>query len=764
VIVKTAVGPGLTGMQRYVLGRGRDENGVARTQDRSIIIGGDGFGFPVSDKNIHIATAMMEQNGRTEMQRSKTFAVANDALHMKLSWAPGQSADAQQIREAAAGALQSIGMEGAMHTIVQHTDKPFVHAHVVASRIGPDGRAYNDSQRVYRSQEWALRWEEERNQITKERQWCHDIRAMTKGEPQNRKLAEHLFQNEATIERKRLQLYMAWGGHFDNHLESAVKGFVQDNNLLPLKKHAKGRTEAYTTEEIWREEAAALATSKRLRANAGFEVPKNILDDVAKEMTLTPEQRQALHHATRDNGMGIIVGKAGSGKSHTMMAIRKAYERAGFPVKGLAETNRVVQQMQADGFEASTIASEVMRLKFRPGQQWQPKSVVAIDEAGQMETARLKEMVNHIEKQGAKPLFIGDPGQLGAVGRGGLLQSMIREHSAAKLTEVMRTRHADQKQAYTFMSKRRYREAVNIFKEDSIKWSDTKEQSIKALVDEYRERMKSNPKGMTQIIAGTNDEVKRINDEVRVLWKADGKIKNEHTFETSKGPRTFGVGDRIAMTETPNAQDKKKGLVNGVFGSITGINVQSNGQKEVAVEIDRKKDQQRRQFRFNVGMNKDEGEVAGIDHGYAGTIYKAQGSTYDHTLKLHNPKSTAPTHYVGLTRHKEKVSIFVSRDETSHHDELIDQLKHGNDKTAAHDYFVNRDEMLKERPIGKPSPQKEPEPMPSIEPLHDDIKEWIQHYSPSQGGEVGKELQDQTLATAKGLEVRKKQTSRGRSL
>ena len=41
------------------------------------------------------------------------------------------------------------------------------------------------------------------------------------------------------------------------------------------------------------------------------------------------EQRRAFDHATTGAGLAIIDGKAGTGKSYTMAAIRDAYEGDG---------------------------------------------------------------------------------------------------------------------------------------------------------------------------------------------------------------------------------------------------------------------------------------------------------------------------------------------------------------------------------------------------------------------------------------------------
>jgi ATP-dependent exoDNAse (exonuclease V) alpha subunit len=94
-------------------------------------------------------------------------------------------------------------------------------------------------------------------------------------------------------------------------------------------------------------------------------------------------------------------------------------------------------------------------------------------------------------------------------------------------------------------------------------------------------------------------------------------------------------------------------LINGAFATVKAIS-----GRQMTIELDREEKEQRRAFTITIG--KDRGEIDGISHGYAGTVYKSQGSTLDKTYVLHNPLSSAATSYVALSRHKCDVRPFVS--------------------------------------------------------------------------------------------------------
>ena len=58
-------------------------------------------------------------------------------------------------------------------------------------------------------------------------------------------------------------------------------------------------------------------------------------------------------------------------------------------------------------------------------------------------------------------------------------------------------------------------------------------------------------------------------------------------------------------------------------------------------------------------------DFIGFRHGYAGTIYKGQGKTLDHTYLYHTHHWRSAASYVALTRQRETAQVFVAR-ETAH--------------------------------------------------------------------------------------------------
>ncbi len=75
-----------------------------------------------------------------------------------------------------------------------------------------------------------------------------------------------------------------------------------------------------------------------------------------------------------------------------------------------------------------------------------------------------------------------------------------------------------------------------------------------------------------------------------------------------------------------------------------------------------------------------------IDHGYAVTIYKAQGMTVDRTHVLATPGLDAHGSYVALSRHREGMDLHYGRDDFADENRLARTLSRDRAKDMASDY------------------------------------------------------------------------------
>jgi len=141
-------------------------------------------------------------------------------------------------------------------------------------------------------------------------------------------------------------------------------------------------------------------------------------------------------------------------------------------------------------------------------------------------------------------------------------------------------------------------------------------------------------------------------------------------FETKHGEADFAVGDRVQFTDT----DKQRHIYNGNAGVITGIDAHTG---EISATLDAAAGAAGREVTWSVA------EFQGFRHGYAGTIYKGQGKTLDHTYLLHTHHWRAAASYVALTRQRESAQVFVSTETAQDARQLARQMGRGEVRAAS---------------------------------------------------------------------------------
>jgi hypothetical protein len=82
----------------------------------------------------------------------------------------------------------------------------------------------------------------------------------------------------------------------------------------------------------------------------------------------------------------------------------------------------------------------------------------------------------------------------------------------------------------------------------------------------------------------------------------------------------------------------------------------------------------------------DTKDYAHIDHGYAATIYKAQGMTVDRTHVLATPGMDSHSAYVAMSRHREGLALHYGRDDFADQSKLVRTLSRERGKDMASDY------------------------------------------------------------------------------
>ncbi len=433
--------------------------------------------------------------------------------------------------------------------------------------------------------------------------------------------------------------------------------------------------ERFTTTTVREQERAALADGA---AVAGARQHRGVIarhqEAALAIRSLREDQRTAFEHAVGAGGLKLIEGRAGTGKSYTLAAVREAHEAAGYRVVGLAPTNAVAQDLKGDGFrEAGTVHAALFAIKNGRSPGWDKRTVLVVDEAAMLDSRVTGELLAEAKSAGAKVILAGDDRQLASIERGGLFTELRRAHGAAEITEVTRQKVDWQRQAARDLAEGRFDAAVQAFDcHGAVTWTADQEAARAALVSRWKADTAADPQASRFVFAYTNVEVDRLNAELRQVRRERGELASPDVMLTTKhGEAAFAVGDRVQFTDTA----KKLGVYNGNAGTITGLDAHTG---QVAVRLDAPAGKEGRTATWSAAD-----EFEGFRHGYAGTIYKGQGKTLDHTYLLHTHHWRAAASYVALTRQRDSAQVFVAEDTACDVHQLARQMARGEVRAAS---------------------------------------------------------------------------------
>ncbi|MGN6670400.1 MAG: AAA family ATPase [Candidatus Nucleicultricaceae bacterium] len=486
-------------------------------------------------------------------------------------------------------------------------------------------------------------------------------------------ILESLSQNKAVISKRDIENFIE--KHVPHDEKDAIKQSVfESKDLLSLLDPATGKeTDFFTLKQTRENEEKLLRFAHHLQQQKSMVIAADIKESIKERYTLSSEQQAAFEHATHSNKLSIIQGRAGVGKSYVLKPIREAHESSGYKVIGLAPTHKVAEDLKEEGFTHATTCHAFLFALKNQRQQIDDKTLLIVDEAAMLSTDLQIELLHAAKKAGAKVLLVGDSRQLPSIQRGGMFEILADTFGAVEITEVRRQTIKWQKDVSECLSRGEVFPALQTLDEyNRITFSPTKEESLSKLINTWSKDLRDDPSHTKLILVQRNIDVDTLNFAARDLMRSFGKLGDkDYAMMTKRGVTYFAEGDRIQLTET----DKAQNLFNGNFGVIKKLSensctiVQDNGEE--------------------ITFNPE--SYIGLRHGYAGTIYKAQGSTLPKTYVLHDKATNLNNSYVSLTRQTEDLKVFASRAETQSLQHMAQQIGRVHGKEASLKYVTAKD-------------------------------------------------------------------------
>jgi len=355
------------------------------------------------------------------------------------------------------------------------------------------------------------------------------------------------------------------------------------------------------------------------------------------------DQQAAIIGCLSGNGISLITGGPGTGKTTVLREVIKNFEKNKLRVALCAPTGRAAARAkESSGHSSSTIhrligVKNVTDLELSSEYNEDnplPYDVIVIDESSMVDLELLWHLLRAVKPE-SRIVFVGDPDQLPSVTPGNVLQDMIESGKIPTyhLSIIHRQKNGSSivDNSYRVLEKN----ARNLDQDSGfviMNYTD-REKALQDLLYLYVRNYDAARPTHFQILTTTKRGVLgkiHINEEITSL--IPGRVQKHGQF---------AIGDKVMTIRNNYAAATP--YMNGDIGVIRDIDpdavyIRSDSGKEIMVTVD-----------------------ADMELAYASTIHKSQGSEYDTALIVMDNEYPSMLYnnliYTAITRAKKQVIV-----------------------------------------------------------------------------------------------------------
>ena len=255
-------------------------------------------------------------------------------------------------------------------------------------------------------------------------------------------------------------------------------------------------------------------------------------------------------------GVAVVVGRAGTGKTFALGIARHAWQLDGYRLLAAAPTGVATMSLQGEGFEDVATCDRLLGDLDRGQEQLDARTVLVVDEAGMLGSRKLTRLLEHAQQaQQAKMVLVGDDRQLASIDAGGGFRALRLRLGASELVENQRQHHAWEREALDLIRSGLVEEAVAAYQaHDRVVAADSKPAATLALLQDWWTAWQQADQDPTQevvVLAARRAEVDRLNTACQELLAARGRLGQERLQVED---RQLAVGDRVVCGKNAIAE------------------------------------------------------------------------------------------------------------------------------------------------------------------------------------------------------------------
>ena len=308
--------------------------------------------------------------------------------------------------------------------------------------------------------------------------------------------------------------------------EQIKNEFGKNSNIISVKENLRT---FITTKDALKEEKQLIVNSIESKnifrpINENYQIKNEQLNDQQKTAV-----KQAL---STTNGITIITGKAGTGKTTLMKEVQQGIIESGRRIYSFAPSSEASRGVQrSEGFRnADTVAKLIQDKNL---QKELKSQVIWIDEAGMLSNRDMNKILSIAKEQKARVILSGDTKQHNSVQRGDALRT-IEEHGGIKpvtVSKIQRQKNEDYKEAVKLLSnggvEKGFKKLEKIGAINEI--TDSKDR-VKAIAEDYYKSAYTSEKQPAKnvlVIAPTHAEGEVVTQQIRQKLKDNEIIGND---------------------------------------------------------------------------------------------------------------------------------------------------------------------------------------------------------------------------------------------
>jgi conjugative relaxase-like TrwC/TraI family protein len=350
------------------------------------------------------------------------------------------------------------------------------------------------------------------------------------------------------------------------------------------------------------------------------------------------------------DGVAVVVGRAGTGKTWALGLAREAFAQGGYQVLGCAPTGIATVSLGQEGFaDVGTVDRLLVDLAGRR-LELDDRTVLVVDEAGMVGTRKLVALLQHAERAGAKVVLVGDDRQFSPVDAGGGFRALRLRLGASELTVNRRQVQAWEQRAIDLVREQRVEEAIAAYREhDRIRVYESRQDLAVGLVNDWFTAHRAGEQLV--VLAHRRAEVDRFNTACQQLRALHGELGPERL---QVADRAFAVGDRVVLGANAIG---RLGVANGTTGEVVALD---RARRTLTVTTEEQTPKTVTLPGWYLDAEVRPGQSRRVDLAYARTDMRSQGLTRQRALLSLDGCEDTQGLYVQLSRARERTDLYLS--------------------------------------------------------------------------------------------------------